>query len=198
MSDPLKAPLSKRGRHRDRLQDGFEATAVRLATMLERSGDVRAWQAGMSTAIQEHMAQQAALGLGRMPKRAEVKRIAEGMVEQTAYLSKFADEVAAKRLVGRPMSSAGIAARAAQYSGAGRALWYEMAERESENDVIYVYRARDDGRACDRCLEAARNSPYLPGQGAMPGSICRGHGRCRCTREIRHDKRVAKELRKAG
>jgi hypothetical protein len=196
--DVLKQPLGKRARMRDSLQDTFEAQVTRLAGFLERTQNIRAWHQAMHTAVIEHLAQQAALGAGRHLKKSEVKHVGEAIIEHSAYLSRFADEVAAKRLIGKPLSSTQIAARASQYSGAGRGLWYRMSEQAAGEDVVIVYRARDDDRTCPECLEAARNSPYASGAGPMPGATCRGRSRCRCTREVRHDKRLAKQLRKAA
>lgn len=35
---------------------------------------------------------------------------------------------------------------------------------------------------CGPCLQA--EGTFLPGEGSMPGDVCKGRGRCRCTREL--------------
>lgn len=189
---------------RDKVQDDFEAGVRDLAARLQQSEDVAGWQRGMQVAVARYLVQQASLGAGRPVLRDTMRaldwQVADRITQQQAYLSRFAEEVAAKALVGRPLSPEQIAARATMYSGAGRALWFEGSERVQDGgqDTVVYYRSRDDAGTCDRCLEAQRGSPYAPGAGPMPGAICRGRGRCRCVREPRTDKQQAARLREAG
>src|SRR5690606_361862 len=105
----------------------------------------------------------------------------------------FADEVAARRMLemeglGTAMTEKQVAARARMYRGPARALFYEVGEtREAEErgeGWVAEYEAVDDRGTCDPCTQAELNGPYLLARGPFPGSVCRGGGLCRCTREI--------------
>jgi len=107
---------------------------------------------------------------------------------QRAFLSRFADEVALRQQRGQPFSEAYVANRTELYGGAGRGHYYEsqVAAHVQAGDlgrfrVRYV--ARDDGGTCQPCHDAQGlyepGDPNLP----LPGSVCMGRNRCRCTLE---------------
>lgn len=196
MPDLAGLSLFARGQLRDGEQEAYAGQVRQLAEMLERTGNVRAWQLGMQVALIDHLAKQTLLGSGRKLRKAEKERIADVVKVQTAYLARFADEVALRRLIGEPLSTTTIAQRAALYAGAGRAAWFRGSEADADRHVVYDYLSRDDGHTCTPCVQAEERGPYLPGVGPMPGEACWGTYRCRCRRAARIDKKMAKQLRK--
>lgn len=184
-----RASSAERQRHSDALQDGFEADARRLAGELVKSGDVAKWQRKMGARVIQHMVEQRTLGAGRPLRESELRQMGAAVKEQLAYLSRFADEVAVRGLQGKPLSEAAIAQRAAMYGGVGRAAYSYGAESEytSRPGFVSYYDAKDDDHCCLRCIEAEARGPYLVGQGPLPGSVCLGRHRCRCTRRVVYD-----------
>lgn len=123
-------------------------------------------------------------------------------LEQAAYLQRFTEQIAGARLAAahpdlfpdgaRSMTFEQIAARHAMYTGAGRALYFALAEESESGEAggagwVVLYHARDDDRTCSPCHQAEQGSPYLPGTGPMPGDVCLGGGACRCSREMIYD-----------
>lgn len=179
-----------RERGRDRLRTRFLVEARAYAGAVA-GGDltVAEWQGLSRDATRDYTVEMAVLGAGGAAAVLSLlPNLNRAVQEQTAYLSRFADGVAAGSLLGMAWSVGTIAARAALYAGAGYG-WFFRAKEASQGRVNYVvyWRAHDDDRTCPACLAAERNGPYLVGEGPMPGSTCYGGGRCRCTRETRHD-----------
>ena len=179
-----------RDRARDRLRQRFIVEARAYAGAVA-DGDltVAEWHTVQRDVTRDYTVAMAVLGagavgaaLGLLPGLDRAAR------EQTAYLSRFADGVAAGRLLGMAWSVGAIAARAAMYAGAGYG-WFFRAREAGAGRVGYVvdWIAHDDDRTCQACLAAEHNGPYLVGEGPMPGSVCYGGGRCRCRRETRYD-----------
>lgn len=180
----------------DAIQDSFEDRVNVLARrVVDGAMDVRTWQEAMNEAALRNIAEQTLAGGGSERLNiAQRQRIRGLMREQNAYLSRFADTIAAKTLIGTVLTSAYIANRARNYGGLARGEYFR-ANEESENnpDAVYEYVARDDAGTCSPCSEA--QGFYLPGEGAYPGVICEGRGNCRCKRELRIMPDVARRLR---
>lgn len=141
---------------------------------------------------------EATLGLGRELLPSELARLRRTIVEQSAYLQRFMDEVAFRNIIGNPYSEKYILARIKQYKGEGITQFYRFAETslESRNDTIIRYISVDDGGTCHKCIAAQNGGPYLPGRGPMPGSdTCLGRGHCRCRREPETNPAEARRLR---
>lgn len=178
-----------RERGRDRLRARFIVEARAYAEAVA-AGEltVAEWQGLSRDTTRDYTVEMAVLGAGSAAAVALLPGLNRAAQEQTAYLSRFADGVAAGRLLGMAWSVGAIAARAAMYAGAGYG-WFFRAKEAGQGRVGYVveWRAHDDDRTCQACLAAERNGPYLVSEGPMPGSVCYGGGRCRCTRETRYD-----------
>lgn len=199
---PIPDRISVGGTIVNTIQAQFERQVRQLATQLASNQiTIAQWQAQMIAQMQQHMAQQmaAASGLTTLNAR-QLQTMNRIMQEQTAFLSRFADEIAGRQGLGSPFSEAYLANRAEQYGGVGRGLFYQESElsllerAEIGPDVVIDYESRDDRRTCSPCLEAERNGPYLPGQGPMPGEVCLGRNRCRCVRRPRADAQAYAEL----
>jgi len=190
----VRASNAERQRHSDALQDAFERDARRLASELATSGDVATWQRKMGARVIQHLVEQRTLGAARPLRDSERRQMAATVREQTAYLSRFADEVAVRALQGKPLSEAAIAQRAAQYGGVGRAAFYTGMEGSATTQRGYVarYRSVDSPTTCSRCHAA--EGYYLVGSGPLPGEVCLGRHRCRCQRIIEYNPEIYDKL----
>jgi len=181
----LDRGVAIRAQYRERLQTQFEKQTAGLAKSVASGKiSVATWQQRMADAISNHSLRQAALGRGATMSKAEAIRFStERIRPQLAFLQRFADEVALRKAAGMPMTAAQIASRAALYAGDGRAAWFQEYERlGAKPGHIVRYYARDDDGTCGPCHQA--QGEYLPGTGPQPGDVCKGHGRCRCVREM--------------
>lgn len=186
--------LREREKRRDRLQDEFTEEAKRLAKSLFKEKVVSEWQGKVKEAVARHTIRQATYGAGRALTPAQLGALDEIMTGQTAYLSRFADEVSIRMLEGQPLSEAQIASRTALYSGVGRSAWFQHAEANAEDGTVYDYVSLDDEGTCAPCLDAERGGPYLPNEGPQPGEVCEGRGNCRCERIARFAPEEARAL----
>lgn len=162
---------------RETLQDSFQIRAATLAKRYAAGGALRDWQGAFREAVVDNIIQQQAVGGGRVPTLAQVRA---ATLEQSAYVARFADEVALKALAGEAPSYFQMAARAALYAGAGRAEGYRAeAELYPEGGAV-TYTAVDDEGTCQPCLDAegtySVSEPF-----PTPGDVCEGYGNCRCT-----------------
>jgi len=174
----------------DMLQDEFEDKVVNLARKYaSRTIPVSVWQEEMYDAVQTHTAQQTMLGGGSTAVTpAQKQRFDDIMDEEEAFLSRFADRIAAGPLTGKQLSEAQIAARSSQYSGTGRGEAFRASEAmDSLIGWVADYITREDKYICGSCIVAGLMSPYLPLDGPYPGTVCQGRSRCRCTRKMRYD-----------
>jgi hypothetical protein len=181
----------------DAVQSAFEADVRALAGRYARGELALAeWQTAMGERLRSHLVQQVATGAGRANlTAAELGRIEQLAQRELAYLSRFADQIAVRNVIATPLSEAQIAVRSEAYAGTGRGEAFRAAEAEELRNLpdggagwVVDYVSLDqDPNTCDRCLEADRRSPYLPGAGPMPGSVCRGRASCRCDRVPRYD-----------
>lgn len=181
----------------DMIQNHHAAEAARLADDLAAGRlTVSGWQTAARRLNQTTIRAMVELAGGAGGSYAEIVRGVQ--IEQAAYLQRFAEQIAATRIrmahpdlfpPGRNLSFEQIAARLAMYSGAGRGLYFGISEAEEGEDAgwIVLYHARDDSGTCSPCSAAAAGSPYLPGNGPMPGDVCLGGGACRCWRELVFD-----------
>lgn len=180
----ILSSFSQRSKARDVLQDRFEQKVKEQAVGIIK---VSNWQSSFIESIQNHILGQSMLGRGRVLEQADLNYLDDVIRRQFAYASRFADEIAIRKLLGTPMSDADIARRSALYSGSGRAVWFQSYEDEEAGDGYVVdFVARDDKSTCGPCMQAELDGPYLPGQGPHPGEVCEGFGNCRCRRELRY------------
>lgn len=184
----------------DAIQEHHATQAAQLADDLAAGRlTVAEWQQAARRLNQATIRTLAELGsaAGQIPGRM-AETIRQIQLEQAAYLQRFAEQIAISRIAAarpdlfpagvRVLTMAQIAARLAMYSGPGRALFFGIGEAE-EGGAGYVayYESVDDPNTCSECLEAEAGSPYLPGDGPMPGDVCLGGGNCRCWRELVYD-----------
>ena len=173
------------GDFRDRYVTAAQALALRYAGP---DASISEWQAAFKALVDEAMVTSALLGLGAVDPPADLLRwLNEESMLQAAYLSRFADTVALRRVQANPMSAEGMAARAALYGGAAWAVYWlaqSFDQRRGEGWVVR-YVARDDGSTCSRCSAAV--GWYRPENAPLPGKVCLGGGRCRCRWEWRYD-----------
>lgn len=172
----------------DQVQDEFERIVRGLASRYSTGlMSLPTWQAEMLTAMRQHTAQQMMVGSRRTGlSPSQLTRLDEIMRSEGAFLSRFADQIAAQGLTGALMSEAQIANRAALYGGVGRGEAFRWAEG-TQTGYVVDYISRDDIRTCSACITAQMNGPYLSGQGPFPGQVCFGRSRCRCYRRLRYD-----------
>jgi len=179
----IPATFAARAAAAAQLSGGFQAEAARLSHRLHRGEIALAqWQAEAQGLIQRNLIQQSRLGAG-VRSRGGLQPLQAIYREQAAYLSRFADEIAARGMAGLPMSEAQIAQRLGMYAGRGYGQFFREYEASSGSGGagwVYRYEARDDSRTCYRCLEA--EGYYLAGEGPYPGEVCLGRGHCRCRR----------------
>lgn len=175
------------------LQDAFMEAVANVDRSI-----ISDWQATLKRLVIGSVLANAQTGTGRTLTAEDLAELDPIMREQLAYLSRFADQMAIREWLGRPMSDAQIVARSKMYAGAGRAQWYRSSERQLDAGYVIDYVSQDDNRVCTACLIAEEQSPYLPGQGPYPGKICFGHGFCRCLRVSRYAPAAAQQLQGAG
>jgi len=172
----------------NQVQDEFERIVRGLASRYSTGlMSLPTWQAAMLSAMRQHTAQQMMVGSRRTGlSPSQLTRLDEIMRSEGAFLSRFADQIAAQGLTGALMSEAQIANRATLYGGVGRGEAFRWAEG-TQTGYIVDYISRDDYRTCSACISAQMNGPYLPGRGPFPGQVCFGRSRCRCYRRLRYD-----------
>ena len=157
-------------------------------------GGIRQWTRRMGEAVRQNLLELAELGAGRALTSAELRRLREALLTEYAHLDRFADQIAFRALLGRPMSKRQIRDRMRQYAGSGIGFFYTFLEEQLGDGYVIDYVSNDDGGTCTPCLTADLNSPYLPTQGPMPGVVCVAHGKCRCERTPRFDPIAAQAL----
>lgn len=185
------------------LQTSFGSRSATLAAQLATGqATVATWQQGMIQAIQSNLTQQMLAASGRTSLTARQMQQLDALLrEQTAYLSRFADQIVLRAAQGQPFSADYLAHRSAQYGGAGRGLFFEESERAAlENGDIgpgwlIYYISRDDRGTCMPCLSAERSGPYLPGTPhPQPGVVCLGRAACRCRIEWRYEPNLYRRM----
>ena len=176
----------------DMIQDWHATQAEDLAESLAANRlSVEDWQRRVRQLNQSVTRTMAELGAGRELRRMR-DRLSAAQTTGAAYLQRFAEQIAARRLIAanpqlfpdgaRGLTVNQIAARVRLYTGAGRALYFAGAEIEREGEAGWAirYEARDDPDTCSPCHRA--EGYYLPGDGPYPGDVCLGAGNCRCVR----------------
>lgn len=180
----------------DLLQSEFELRARALAARLS-VGDISLaeWHAGMISEVRQNAINQMRLAAGRrILRQAQRERLDQLMLRQSAYLQRFADQLASRFGRGLIPSEAQVAMRSALYGGFARAEFFAQAEVEAGYDYgwVFQYIAVDDDRTCGPCLSA--EGYYRAGEGPMPGEICLGRSYCRCRREPVFDPQIYAEV----
>lgn len=161
---------------RETLQDTFQIRAATLAKRYTAGGSLKDWQGAFRGSVVDNIIQQRAVGSGRIPTTAQVGKVT---LEQSAYVSRFAEELALKKLAGEAPSYFQMAARSALYAGVGRAEGYRAEAEGMPAGTIAQYVANDDGRACGPCSDAEGGYP-IDEPFPLPGEVCDGYGHCRC------------------
>ena len=168
----------------------YERTILPLSDIPVRAKpDIREWHQRMRESILSNALAQAEAGLGRVLTPREASQVGDLLGRQDAYLERFADEIAFRRLSGRPMSAKAIFDRSRQYGGFAIGLFFRMQEQRFDGlrGWISEYIPVDDPATCRPCHEAGIQGPYLPTQGPFPGEVCVAKGKCRCRRELHYD-----------
>lgn len=191
-------PESVRVRQRETAQDQFEErTKQASADLASGRMTVRDFQVSMQTLIAEHVTRQALLGArgGRLTNE-RVAELDQAVRRQYVFLNRFADSISTKAAAGNPMSEKAIASRAGQYSKAGLQEYTRSDVENADDGDVYYFWSLDDPSTCSACLDAERNSPYLPDDPALPvpGIVCFGGNRCRCRLERRREPVTARRL----
>lgn len=176
------------------VQDEAESKFALWARWLAAGGIALAtWQTLMRERTQTLLAQQLILGKGEWPSRHD-REVAQGLVQrETLFLDRFADDIAAKRATGQPLSEGQVRARSNLYTGTARGEFYRALESDwqpvvgatKEEGWCVHYVARDDKGTCLPCHRA--QGWYLPGAGPLPGQVCEGRAQCRCRRVLTFD-----------
>lgn len=188
----------------DALQTAFEAQARQFAADLAAGRLTLAdWQAAFGQVVRQHLAAQTLAGAGtRTLSPAQLTRLDALARRETAYLTRFADQIVIAQAQGQPLTEAQIGARSEQYAGTARGEFFRAAElAEMQNGGLgdgYVieYVAVGDKHTCDPCNSAV--GYYLPGAGPYPGQVCYGRSRCRCRRLWIYDPARYAELTRLG
>lgn len=112
----------------------------------------------------------------------DLMKIRDWVGKELVFLDGFASDLHQAKLDGDGKSEAYIKNRTDLYAnGVRKVYWSGKTDRQPDNTLIY-WQAEDDAGTCDPCAQAEWESPYtaddLPG---MPGEICDGGGRCRCS-----------------
>ena len=193
----IPATFAARLRWARRLADGFQADARALAARLGRAELTLAeWQDEAQTLLRRNLIQQARMGGGLRGTTAGMQGLRTIYQEQAAYLSRFADEIAARGMAGLPMSEAQIGQRLGLYAGRGYGQFFREYETSGDGAAgwgwVYYYEARDDSHTCYPCADA--EGYYLPGDGPYPGEVCLGGGYCRCSRTPVYDPAIYADL----
>lgn len=167
----------------------------RGAPLYKANPDVARWHGQMMQLVRDHALSMAGAGLDRKLESFERSLLLDEVATQYAYLERFADEIAFRQLVGRPLSQKQIEDRSKQYAGFGIGIFYTFAEQVYKIPGYVVdYIDVDDGGTCVPCHQSGKEGPYLPGGGPMPGVVCVARGKCRCWRKVVFDPKRYRRL----
>lgn len=166
---------------RETLQTDFERIVDNLAE--RATTDLPTWGREMESIVSGYLIAQATAAKGRALLPSELLEIERDQIRaQVDYLAGFLQD-----LKQQEYTRDYVAARAKLYAGAGRALWYRIAEADDPRGWVVDYESVDDAGTCSPCINAEMNGPYLFGERPFPGEVCLGRGRCRCRRQSRFD-----------
>lgn len=185
-STPPEIKAFLRNRLASHFRGDYERTVAAYTKALADGGDVAFWHKKMQLETRSYLARMSTAGHGRPLTTTEIDAVSREAIVQQGYLQRWAAEISTRRAIGNPHSEAALQARTALYQGAGwQAYWTaaETAQTLGKDGTIVHYIAQDDGRTCDKCLNAQNGSPYAAGtEYPRPGSgTCRGFGHCRCS-----------------
>lgn len=203
----LRLSLARRKMARNTLRRGFELNATALASSLTTPNAVPAWQEAFANTISQYTRQMTVAGAGTLPSGTVRSAVDAQLTRQWPFLQRFSFQMVVGQMLGRAMSEASVAGRSKLYGGPGWAGFWLGAEEaairpegasrqarrplsvsepaelaEPKPGMIIHYEARDDAGNCGPCHGAAINGPYIAGEShPVPGSVCLGGGRCRCS-----------------
>ena len=188
--------LDGRRRLTIRLMEEFDENVFDIVRSFTRGqSGVRSLHSALLREVTNDLLREATLGAGRDLLPSEIAVLRARIDRQAAFLQRFMDEVAFRDIAGRPFSEKYILQRISQYKGEGLGAFYDFSEREFSDDYVFDYIPVDDGGTCSPCHQAGQGSPYLRGQGPIPGVVCVARGKCRCRREPRYAPEEARALR---
>lgn len=187
----------QRDRLRSRLRDGFERDMRGIAETVVGGGSIREAHQQMKGRTTQYTARQYVAGRG-LPTPTQL--IVGGlMAAEYAYMYRFFNEIALRRLIGRQYSVEALASRSTMYGGKGWAAHWKGNEADADYGWVAVYTVKDTGiRLCGPCAAAGRVKYYLPSEGVYPGQDCLGKGYCRCTRSLEFHPLEYERLRRQG
>lgn len=181
--------------------------------------DLNQWGLQNAARIRKLFYSVAALAIGTVP--IEIQSLIEA--ELSAELSRFADfaMTVVENVDGGwtngdiNFTDKGLANAVNRFSAGANRLFHILSEADDlagavgvslmdallahevgydDTGYVYDYIALDDNAVCSPCMDAEANSPYIGGQGPMPGQVCLGGGNCRCYRIGRYAPEVAARL----
>lgn len=135
----------------NQVQDEFERVVRGLASRYSTGlMSLPTWQAEMMSAMRQHTAQQMMVGSrSTVLTPGQLARLDEIMRGEAAFLSRFADQIAAQGIEGALLSEAQIANRAVLYGGVGRGEAFRWSESVGvQSGYVIDYISRDDIRTC--------------------------------------------------
>lgn len=171
----------------DRVEDTFLRNADDIiAQLMSGRIDISQWQRLAEQLIRTHQRtlQMSAVGGVQLGPghRQKLRRLYR---TERAYLQRFADALREQTRNNQALSEDYIRHRLRLYMGNPRGEFFRTVEGElpqgSVPGWVIRYRAIDDVLTCQPCSNA--DGMYLPGEGPMPGEICKGKSYCRCRRE---------------
>lgn len=183
----------------EKVQDEYERRSRGFAIALVAGLlSFRAWHLAQRYHVVQHLVQQAVLGYRGSIPGFDIDRLQALLQRELGYLDRFADQITARQLSGKPFSAEYIANRAEAYAGTGRGEFYRALERQrdllsrfqpadvaDDFGLVAEYIALDDNSTCNPCHQA--QGIYPLGVGPFPGAVCLGRSHCRCRRVIRYD-----------
>ncbi len=186
---------AQRTRAHELLRVQYEAQVATMAASVAAGGAVATWQAGMQTATAGYARQMAVAGAGTLPKPAVRAAVDAELRGQWGFLAAFAVTLIAGKIADKMMSEAAIRSRAVLYGQTGVGSFWRGSQPAAGDGWITHYDALDDDGTCGKCSEAERNGPYIMGSNhPVPGSVCLGRGRCRCSLRYEYNPAVYSRL----
>lgn len=117
----------------------------------------------------------------------DVAAVADRVGDQLDYLQGFVSDIRDANDDDQAFSDAYMTNRAGMYADALRSTFFAgQVSRYSDDEFQVWYEAEDDDNTCSPCTNAEHGSPYAPSEAPLPGSLCQGGPRCRCT--LRYEK----------
>jgi hypothetical protein len=109
---------------------------------------LRRWQVAMREAMRDDLMAMAAAGKGHPLHEDDLNRLGRVWRRQQSHLQRFAEEIAARREAGNPMTEKQIKARARMYAGAEYSAFWRFASEEKGQGWVVDWHSQDDGGVC--------------------------------------------------